>query len=235
MGLVVVRFRQDDENDVDRLQDRLHELPRAGYPHRFHLCAGLSLIEEAMSGERSAAEAHAAARLVARYGKVDVDGIFVHYRECGPKDAPAILLLHGFPSSGHMFRNLIPMLCDDFRLVAPDLPGFGESDHPPHEQFPYTFETLAKVIASFTDIVGLKKYAMYLFDYGAPGGLRLALEYPDRVTAIISQNGNAYVDGMGEHWAPVRAFWDDPTPERRLAMYGAFSPGAIYRQYADGV
>ena len=116
-----------------------------------------------------------AGRPLERFAKVDIDGIMVHYRECGPKDAPAILLLHGFPSSGHMFRNLIPMLCDDFRLVAPDLPGFGQSDHPPHEQFPYTFATLAKVIASFTDNVGLTKYVMYIFDYGAPIGLRLAL------------------------------------------------------------
>src|ERR1700754_3908555 len=152
-----------------------------------------------------AIEKAAAGRPSERFAKVDIDGVMVHYRECGPKDAPAILLLHGFPSSGHMFRNLIPTLCDDFRLVAPDLPGFGQSDHPPHEQFPYTFATLAKIIASFTDIVGLKRYAMYIFDYGAPVGLRLALEYPDRVTAIISQNGNAYLDGMGdEHWAQVR-------------------------------
>ena len=177
-----------------------------------------------------------AGRPLERFGKVDIDGIMVHYRECGPKDAPAILLLHGFPSSGHMFRNLIPMLCDDFRLVAPDLPGFGQSDHPPHELFPYTFETLAKVIATFTDIVGLKRYAMYIFDYGAPVGLRMALEYPERVTAIISQNGNAYLDGMGdEHWAQVRAFWADPTDERRNGMRAALSPSAVYHQYIDGV
>jgi pimeloyl-ACP methyl ester carboxylesterase len=135
-----------------------------------------------------------------------------------------------------MFRNLIPMLCDDFRLVAPDLPGFGQSSRPQHELFPYTFETLAKVMASFVDIVGLKRYAMYIFDYGAPVGLRMALEYPDRITAIISQNGNAYLDGMGdEHWAPMRALWENPTAERRKAMYAAFSPEAVRRQYTDGV
>ena len=186
-----------------------------------------------MADEKSARAT--AGRPLERFAKVDIDGIMVHYRECGPKDAPAILLLHGFPSSGHMFRSLIPMLCDDFRLVAPDLPGFGQSDHPPHEQFPYTFATLAKVIASFTDIVGLKKYAMYIFDYGAPVGLRLALEYPDRVTAIISQNGNAYIDGMGDHWDQVRAFWADPTIANRNAMYAAFAPAAVLRQYTDGV
>jgi pimeloyl-ACP methyl ester carboxylesterase len=186
-----------------------------------------------MADEKSAGAT--AGRPLERFAKVDVDGIMVHYRECGPKDAPAILLLHGFPSSGHMFRNLIQMLCDDFRLVAPDLPGFGQSDHPPHEQFPYTFATLAKVIASFTDIVGLKKYAMYIFDYGAPVGLRLALEYPDRVTAIISQNGNAYIDGMGDHWDQVRAFWADPSVANRNAMYAAFAPAAVLRQYTDGV
>lgn len=186
-----------------------------------------------MNSDRSAARA---GQQLERFAKVDVDGIFVHYRECGPKDAPAILLLHGFPSSGHMFRNLIPILCDQFRLVAPDLPGFGQSDHPPHEQFPYTFATLAKVMASFTDIVGLKRYAMYIFDYGAPVGLRMALDDPQRITAIISQNGNAYVDGMGDdHWETVRAFWADPTAENRSRMYGAFSPAAVYKQYTEGV
>ena len=174
-------------------------------------------------------------RSLERFAKVDVDGIFVHYRECGPKDAPAILLLHGFPSSGHMFRNLIPMLCDQFRIVAPDLPGFGQSDRPEHELFPYSFATLAKVIGSFVDIVGLERYAIYIFDYGAPVGLRIALEYPERVTAIISQNGNAYLDGMGNHWAAVRAFWEDPTAERRNSMRAGFSPSAVYHQYTDGV
>ena len=182
-----------------------------------------------------AIEKAAAGRPSERFAKVDIDGIMVHYRECGPKDAPAILLLHGFPSSGHMFRNLIPMLCDVFRLVAPDLPGFGQSDHPLHEQFSYTFATLAKVIASFTEIIGLKSFAMYLFDYGAPVGLRIALEYPERVTAIISQNGNAYLDGMGDHWAQVRAFWADPSMANRNAMYAAFAPEAVLRQYMEGV
>lgn len=172
---------------------------------------------------------------VEQFGKVDIDGIFVHFRECGPKAAPAILLLHGFPSSGHMFRNLIPMLCDDFRLVAPDLPGFGQSDRPEHELFPYTFETLAKVMNSFVDIVGLKKYALYIFDYGAPVGLRMAIDNPERVTAIISQNGNAYLDGMGDHWDAIRAFWADPTTERRNAMRAGLSPSAVYRQYTHGV
>src|SRR5215813_7557085 len=124
------------------------------------------------------------------YRKVDVDGIGIFYREAGPKDAPAILLLHGFPSSSHMFRDLIPHLADRFRLVAPDLPGFGHTTSP--ADFAYTFDNLAGVVRGFTDAVGLGRYALYVFDYGAPVGFRLALARPDRVTAIISQNGNAY-------------------------------------------
>src|SRR5215510_4106069 len=129
------------------------------------------------------------------YRKVDVDGIGLFYREAGPKEAPTILLLHGFPTAGHMFRDLIPQLAEGFRLVAPDLPGFGQSDMPARSALTYTFENLASVIDRFTEAIGLQRFAIYVFDYGAPVGFRLAVRHPDRITAIISQNGNAYEEG----------------------------------------
>src|SRR5215510_11393777 len=135
-----------------------------------------------------------------KYNRVDVDGFGVAYREAGPVNGPAMLLLHGFPTSSHMFRNLIPKLADRYRVVAPDLPGFGQSDLPPREQFKYTFSNLAKVMTRFAEVVKLNRFAVYLFDYGAPTGLRMAVEHPERVTAIITQNANAYVEGLSEGW-----------------------------------
>ena len=132
------------------------------------------------------------------YHKVDVDGIKVFYREAGPKGAPTILLLHGFPTAGHMFRDLIPQLADRFRLVAPDLPGFGQSDMPARSALIYTFENIASIIDRFTEVIGLHRFAIYVFDYGAPVGFRLAVRHPDRLTAIISQNGNAYEEGLSD-------------------------------------
>ncbi len=145
------------------------------------------------------------------YQKVDVDDIGVFYREAGPKDAPTILLLHGFPTAGHMFRDLIPQLANRFRLVAPDLPAFGQSDMPARSAFTYTFENIANVIDRFNEVIGLRRFAIYVFDYGAPVGFRLAVRHPDRLTAIISQNGNAYEEGLSDGWNPIRAYWQEPS------------------------
>jgi pimeloyl-ACP methyl ester carboxylesterase len=140
------------------------------------------------------------------FRKVDVDGLKVFYREAGRPDAPALLLLHGFPTSSHMFRDLIPMLSDRLRLVAPDLPGFGQSDLPDRSRFTYTFDNIAKVIERFTEVIGLSRFAVYVFDYGAPTGFRLAVSHPERITAIISQNGNAYEEGLSEGWNPIQKY-----------------------------
>jgi pimeloyl-ACP methyl ester carboxylesterase len=164
-----------------------------------------------------------------------VDGIRIFYREAGRADAPALLLLHGFPTSSHMFRELIPLLADRYHLIAPDLPGFGFSDAPDAETFKYAFDRLAEVIDRFTDTVGLKRYAIYVFDYGAPIGFRLAIKHPDRVTAIISQNGNAYLEGLSEGWNPIQAYWKQPTPENRFALRAFLSPETTRWQYVHGV
>ena len=145
--------------------------------------------------------------MTTRYLKVSVDGLNIFYREAGPVDAPVLLLLHGFPTAGHMFRNLIPMLSDRFRLIAPDLPGFGQSDMPPRDKFTYTFARLAEIIERFTEVMGIARFAIYVFDYGAPTGFRMAVRHPERITAIISQNGNAYEEGLSDGWDPVRAYW----------------------------
>jgi pimeloyl-ACP methyl ester carboxylesterase len=138
------------------------------------------------------------------YRTVEVDDVKIFCREAGAPDAPALLLLHGFPSASHMFRDLIPRLVDRFHLVAPDLPGFGQSDMPLREDFTYTFDNLAKRIDRFTEIIGLRRFAIYIFDYGAPVGLRIAAKHPERITAIISQNGNAYEEGLSEGWNPIQ-------------------------------
>jgi pimeloyl-ACP methyl ester carboxylesterase len=170
-----------------------------------------------------------------QYRKVSVDGFNVFYRQAGPADAPALLLLHGFPTSSHMFRQLIPALADRFHVVAPDLPGFGHSDMPPRDKFTYTFAKLAEVIERFTEVIGLARFAIYIFDYGAPTGLRMAVRHPERITAIISQNGNAYEEGLSEGWNPIRAYWQDPSEKNRTALKAFLAPETTYWQYTHGV
>jgi pimeloyl-ACP methyl ester carboxylesterase len=167
--------------------------------------------------------------------RVDVDGFEVFYREAGQPNAPAVLLLHGFPSSSHMFRDLIPQLADKYRVVAPDLPGFGQSALPSREQFKYTFENLAKVIDRFTEVIGLNRFAIYVFDYGSPVGLRLATRHPERVTAIISQNGNAYVEGLSDGWSPIQKYWREPTAANREGIRQLLTPETTKWQYTHGV
>jgi pimeloyl-ACP methyl ester carboxylesterase len=169
------------------------------------------------------------------YKHAVVEGNNIFYREAGATTAPAILLLHGFPTSSHMFRNLIPALADSYHVVAPDLPGFGFSDAPDRKRFRYTFENLAKVIGSFTESIGLQQFAIYVFDYGAPVGLRLALAHPERITALISQNGNAYEEGLSQGWNPIQKYWQEQTPENRAALRDLLKPEATKWQYVHGV
>ncbi len=169
------------------------------------------------------------------YRRVAVDGNSVFYREAGSRNNPTLLLLHGFPTSSHMFRNLIPLLAAKYHVVAPDLPGFGFSDAPERTNFRYSFESLAKIIGRFTEVIALDRFAIYIFDYGAPVGLRLALASPDKITAIISQNGNAYEEGLSEGWNPIQKYWQEPSAENRAALRNFLTPEATRWQYTHGV
>jgi pimeloyl-ACP methyl ester carboxylesterase len=169
------------------------------------------------------------------YHSVNVDGLDVFYREAGNPAAPTLLLLHGFPTSSHMFRDLIPLLLDRSHMVAPDLPGFGRTTLPSRDKFTYTFENLAKVISHFTEVIGLDRFALYIFDYGAPTGLRVALRNPERITGIISQNGNAYEEGLSDGWNPIERYWRDPTDTNRRALRELLTPESIRWQYTHGV
>jgi pimeloyl-ACP methyl ester carboxylesterase len=167
--------------------------------------------------------------------RVEADGVKVFYREAGPNDAPIVLLLHGFPTSSFQYRELIPRLADRYRVIAPDLPGFGFTEVPDERHYKYTFDALAESITAFTDALSLKRYALYVFDYGAPTGFRLAMARPERVTAIVSQNGNAYEEGLGDAWAPIRRYWSEPSAENRETLRKALSPEGIRREYSSGM
>jgi pimeloyl-ACP methyl ester carboxylesterase len=169
------------------------------------------------------------------YRSADVDGVTVFYREAGPAHAPTLVLLHGFPSSSHQFRELIPLLADRFHLVAPDLPGFGKSDMPARGGSGATFEHLADVTDRWTQVLGLDRFALYVFDYGAPVGFRIAARHPERVTAIISQNGNAYEEGLSDAWSPIQAYWKEPSPANREAIRVMLEPQTTIWQYTHGV
>ena len=170
-----------------------------------------------------------------RYRTQNVGDAEVFYREAGPPDAPIILLLHGFPTAGHMFRDLIPLLAGRYRVIAPDLPGFGNTRAPPRGQFAYSFDNLAHVIGGFIEALGLQRYAIYVFDYGAPTGFRIARAHPERVTAIISQNGNAYLEGFSDAWGAWQTYWREPTQEHREACRVSLSPETIREwQYLNG-
>ena len=170
-----------------------------------------------------------------QYRRVDVGGVEIFFREAGPVNGPVLLLLHGFPSSGHMFRDLMPQLADKYRVIAPDLPGFGQSAMPSREAFKYTFDHLADVIDRFTEVIGLTRFAIYIFDYGSPVGLRIAARHPEKISAIVTQNGNAYVEGLSKGWDPIQKYWREPTQSNRDALRQFFSPETTYWQYTQGV
>jgi len=170
-----------------------------------------------------------------KYRTVDMDGLEIFYRDAGAPETPHLLLLHGFPSASHMFRGLIPLLTDRFRVIAPDLPGFGQSGMPSRKEFRYTFDNIAGVIDRFTQIIGLERFAVYVFDYGAPIGFRLAKKHPEGITGIISQNGNAYEEGLSDAWNPIRAYWEAPSQDNREALRALLSPETTRWQYTHGV
>ncbi len=169
------------------------------------------------------------------FRSLQADGVNLFYREAGAPDAPVVLLLHGFPTSSHMFRGLIPRLAENYRVIAPDLPGFGFTTVPPERGYHYSFDHLAQTANAFVEALGLKSYALYIFDYGAPVGLRLALAHPERVTAIVSQNGNAYEEGLGGAWDPIRKYWNEPNPANREALRGFLNLEGTKFQYLHGV
>ena len=198
--------------------------------------AALGSINQALAGEPARPSAHmASASTVTHHLTREVDGVKIFYREAGPKDGPVVLLLHGFPTSSHMFRNLIPALSDRYRVIAPDYPGYGQSASPDRAKFDYTFDRYGQLVDGLLDQLGVTRYAMYVMDYGAPVGWRLALKHPERITGLIVQNGNAYEEGLKEFWNPIKAYWSDHSDENRKALYTLVAPETTIFQYTDGV
>jgi pimeloyl-ACP methyl ester carboxylesterase len=193
-------------------------------------------MSNATAGERPATSKRAAAGIpVTHHRNATIDGVKIFYREAGPDGAPVVLLLHGFPTSSHMFRNLIPVLADQYHVIAPDYPGYGQSDMPDRAKFAYTFDHFAEVIDKLLDGIGVESYAMYVMDYGAPVGWRLALKHPEKIAGLIVQNGNAYEEGLTDFWNPIKAYWSDGSDAHRRALTGLVAPETTKFQYTDGV
>lgn len=203
------------------------------------ICALLAGLAGAPAGEAFAAAAGTRTAVPAvatvHYRSADIDGVDLFYREAGPADGPVVLLLHGFPTSSHMFRNLIPLLADRYHVIAPDYPGFGQSGSPERATFAYTFARYAEMVDALLKQKGVARYAMYVMDYGAPVGYRLALKNPEQVSGLIIQNGNAYDEGLGAFWDPIKAYWTEGTAERREALAGLVTLDITKFQYTDGV
>src|SRR5262249_6542848 len=193
---------------------------------------GTSQRAAAMPGERRTSTAFVPRTFIHR---VEADRMSVFYREAGPAFAPTVLLLHGFPTSSFQYRELIPRLADRYRVLAPDLPGFGFTEVPAERHYHFSFDALANTLLAFTDALALRHYALYVFDYGAPAGFRLAMARPERITAIVSQNGNAYEEGLGDAWAPIRRYWNEPTAENRETIRKTLNPEGMRREYASGI
>lgn len=207
---------------------------------RYSLALGLAAllansIVPASAAAKPATAAKMAPVVVTKYRTAKIEGVDVFYREAGPANAPVVVLLHGFPTSSHMFRNLIPLLADRYHVIAPDYPGFGESSAPDHKAFAYTFAHYAEIVDGLLSQKGAKRYALYVMDYGAPVGYRLALKHPERVSALIVQNGNAYEEGLGAFWNPIKAYWASDTAEHRQALAGLMTLGTTKFQYTDGM
>jgi pimeloyl-ACP methyl ester carboxylesterase len=199
------------------------------------LATALAMPIASMTPAAANSTAQESAIVTTHYRSAKIDGVNVFYREAGPADAPVVLLLHGFPTSSHMFRNLIPLLADKYHVIAPDYPGFGESDAPDHTKFAYTFGHYADIVDALMTQLGAKKYAMYVMDYGAPVGYRLALKHPERVSGLIIQNGNAYEEGLLAFWDPIKAYWAEDTKEKREALSNLVVLETTKFQYTDGV
>lgn len=197
--------------------------------------AGIAVPTAAGAAPAQASAAALAAPATIHYRTATIDGVKMFYREAGPADGPVLLLLHGFPTSSHMFRNLIPLLADRYHVIAPDYPGFGQSDAPDHRQFTYSFAHFADMVDELMGKVGAERYAMYVMDYGAPVGYRLAIKHPERVSALIVQNGNAYEEGLGPFWDRIKAYWKSGSAQDRDAQAWLVGLDATRFQYLDGV